>query len=86
MPMRLRLLPQRSIRAKLMILATASGCVALLLACLGFMSNDVRVMHEAKLRQLAAQAELLSFSSSDVLARRDQGAAEHLLAALQFMD
>src|SRR6185436_7942433 len=82
--MRPRLLPQRSIRAKLMILATASGCVALLLACLGFMSNDVRVMHEAKLRQLAAQTELLSFSSSAVVARGDKGAAEHLLAALQF--
>ena len=81
--MRLRLLPQRSIRAKLMILATASGCVALLLACLGFMSNDVRLIHEGKLRQIAAQAELLGFNSSAALAVRDRGAAEQLLAALQ---
>ena len=82
--MRPRFLPQRSIRAKLMLLATASGCVAVLLACLGFMSNDVRLMHEAKLRQIAAQAELLGFNSSAALAVRDQGAAEQLLAALKF--
>ena len=55
--MRPRFLPQRSIRAKLMLLATASGSVALLLACLGFMSNDARLMHDAKLRQIAAQAD-----------------------------
>jgi two-component system, sensor histidine kinase len=79
-----RLLPQRSIRAKLMLLATASGCVALLLACLGFMTNDLRTMHEAKLRQIAAQADLLGYNSSAALAVRDQGAAQQLLAALKF--
>ena len=82
--MRPRFLPQRSIRAKLMLLATASGSVALLLACLGFMSNDSRLMHDAKLRQIAAQAELLGFNSSAALAVRDKVAAGQLLAALHF--
>ncbi len=83
--MRLRLLPQRSIRAKLMLLATASGCVTLLLACLGFMTNNVGLMREAKLRQVASQAKRLGFNSSAALAARDQSEAEHLLAALQFL-
>ncbi|MFN0021024.1 MAG: response regulator [Pirellulaceae bacterium] len=75
-------MPQRSIRTKLMMLATASGCVALLLACLGFMSNDAQLMHQAKLREIAAQAELLGFNSSVVLAARDSAAAQRMLGAL----
>jgi two-component system, sensor histidine kinase len=81
--MRFRLLPQRSIRAKLMLLATASGCVALLLACLGFMSNDIRLMREANIRQLEAQAELLGGKSAAAIATQDQGAANQLLASLK---
>jgi two-component system, sensor histidine kinase len=82
--MTLRFLPQNSIRAKLMLLATASGCVALLLACLGFMSNDFHRMRDAKLRQIAAQAELLGFSSAAALVTHDQATAGQLLAALRF--
>src|SRR4051812_14143305 len=67
-----------------MLLATASGCVALLLACLGFMSNDVRLIHDGKIRQIAAQAELLGFNSSAALAVKDRTAAEQLLSALKF--
>jgi signal transduction histidine kinase/FixJ family two-component response regulator len=75
-------MPQRSIRTKLMMLATASGCVALLLACLGFMSNDAQLMHQAKLREITAEAELLGFNSSVVLGVRDKVAAEQMLGAL----
>lgn len=80
--MKFRLLPQRSIRAKLMLLATASGCVALTLACLGFMSNDIRLMREAKSQQLKAQAELLGSKSVSALLAHDQAAAKQLLTAL----
>jgi signal transduction histidine kinase/DNA-binding response OmpR family regulator len=79
----MRLLPQKSIRAKLMMLATASGCVALTLACLGFMSNDVRLMHDGKMQQMASQAELLGLSSSEALAVKDQAAAGQLLEAIK---
>ena len=78
------LVPQRSIRAKLMVLATASGCVALLLACLGFTSSNTQLIHTGKIRQIAAQAELLGFNSSAALAVKDRHAAEQLLAALKF--
>ena len=81
----MRLLPQKSIRAKLMMLATASGCVTLLLACLGFISNTVGSMHENKAQQVAAQAKRLAFNSSATLAARDRKRAEQLLAALQFL-
>ena len=66
-----------------MLLALASGCVVLMLACLGFMSNDIRLMREAKLRQLWSQAELLGCKSSMVLAAHDQDAAQQHLAVLQ---
>jgi len=71
-----------SIKTKLIILATASGCVALLLCCLGFVFNDVRTIRAAKVRELQAQADVLGFNCSAVLTFHDAAAANQLLESL----
>lgn len=72
-----------SIRSKLVLLAAASVCVALLLACGGFMLNDVRTLRRSKLEQLETQARMLAFNCTGVLTFQDKVAAEQLLTSLK---
>jgi signal transduction histidine kinase/AmiR/NasT family two-component response regulator len=75
-------IPTRSLRLKLVILAAISAGVAVLLACLSFIRNDLQLMRHAKVRQLDAQADLLGLASGPALADRDRAAAQRLLDEL----
>ncbi|MBN2021348.1 MAG: response regulator [Pirellulales bacterium] len=72
-----------SIRAKLITLVMASGGVALLLCCVGFVFNDVRAFRSAKIRELETNARVLAFNSTAVLTFQNAAAAQRLLDSLR---
>jgi two-component system, sensor histidine kinase len=72
-----------SIKSKLSILAVASSGIALALACLGFMSNDVRMLKEARVEQCRAVGDILGFNAGPILGRRDAQAGRELLKSLE---
>ncbi|MEX2026685.1 MAG: response regulator, partial [Pirellulaceae bacterium] len=74
--------PHRSLRLKLVLLAAISAGVAVFLACISFISNDLALMRHAKRRQLEAQADMLGLASSTKLARDDDAAARQLFSKL----
>jgi hypothetical protein len=51
------------LRTKLILMSAITVGLALVLACAGFLLNDLRLLQDSKLRQLRMQAELLSFNS-----------------------
>ncbi|MBC8354713.1 MAG: HAMP domain-containing protein [Planctomycetes bacterium] len=72
-----------SIRAKLMLLATVSASVALLLCCAGFAFSHVEEMKSARLKNLELQAGLLAFNATAALTFDDPQSAELLLSSLR---
>ena len=72
----------RSLRLKLVLLAAVSAGVAVLLACISFITSDLALLRNAKRQQLQAQADMLSLASSTKLARGDDAAARLLLSKL----
>ncbi len=72
------------LRSKLMLMSTVTVGLALVLACAGFLMNDLRLLRDSRLRQLTMQAELLSFNSSVVVAMGLRHQADELLGSLQF--
>jgi signal transduction histidine kinase/DNA-binding NarL/FixJ family response regulator len=79
----MRLFERLSINKKLILLSGASVCVALSLACVGFVVNDYQVFQNAKIEQLKSQADMLAFNSGAVLTFGDQVAATRLLESLR---
>lgn len=71
------------LRTKLILLSAITVGLALVMACAGFLLNDLRLLRDSKLRQLKMQAELLSFSSSVVVSMGQRHQAEELLASLR---
>ncbi len=71
-----------SIRTKLVLLAMVSASVALLLSCIGFAVNDIKMMRNSAVQSLSTQARMLAFNSSAVLSFRDAPAAQKLLKSL----
>ncbi len=76
------ILRRRSIKTKLIVLASASSAAAVLLACLGFVFNDIRLLRDAKRRQLRTQAQSLAFNCAATVLLNDRQAAEQLLSSL----
>ena len=74
--------PIRSLRLKLVLLAAVSAGVAVLLACISFITSDLSLLRNAKRQQLHAQADMLSLAASTKLARGDDVAARLLLSKL----
>ena len=72
-----------TIRRKLMLLATFSVTVALLLACSVFAAYGVITLQNAKWDQLESQAELLALNSAAAVEFVDGVQADRLLAALR---
>ncbi|MEI8383418.1 MAG: ATP-binding protein [Planctomycetota bacterium] len=72
-----------TIRRKLMLLATFSVTVALLLACSVFAAYGVITLQNAKWDQLESQAELLALNSAAAVEFIDSVQADRLLAALR---
>ena len=71
-----------SIKTKFTLLAVASSAMALGLCCLGFVSNDVRMIKAAKVEECRALANMLAFHSTAVLRSHDVQAAHALLHSL----
>ena len=72
-----------SIRTKLVLLAMVSASVALLLSCIGFAVNDIKMLRNSAVQSLGTQARMLAFNSTAVLSFRDAPAAQLLLKSLQ---
>ena len=75
-------IPHRSLRLKLVLLAAISAGVAVLVACLSFIRNDLALMRYAKRCQLEAQGDMLSLACVTKLARHDHAATQQLLSKL----
>ena len=71
------------LKSKLILLAAASGAIALLLACAGFVLNDFRLLRETKHGQLRTQAELLGFNCEVALTTEQARHAGELLESLR---
>ncbi|MBS0203037.1 MAG: HAMP domain-containing protein [Planctomycetes bacterium] len=71
------------LRSKLILVSTTTVGLALVLACAGFLMNDLRLLRDSKVRQLKMQAELLSFNSSVVVSMGQRHQADELLVSLQ---
>jgi signal transduction histidine kinase/ActR/RegA family two-component response regulator len=72
-----------SIRTKLVLLAMVSASVALVLSCIGFAFNDIKMMRDSTVQSLSTQARMLAFNSTAVLSFRDAPAAQQLLKSLK---
>ena len=72
-----------SIRRKLLLLATISVSVALLVACSVFAIYGVDSLRSAKVEQLESQASLLALNSAAAVEFADTAQADRLLAALK---
>ncbi len=80
-PMRWR--RELHLKSKLILLAAASGAIALALACAGFVLNDFRLLREAKRGELRTQAELLGFNSEVALTTGQARRAHEVLQSLR---
>ena len=72
-----------SIRTKLVLLAMVSASVALLLSCIGFAVNDIKMLRNSAVQSLGTQARMLAFNSTAVLSFHDATAAEQLLKSMK---
>jgi len=72
-----------SIRTKLVLLAMVSASVALVLSCIGFAYNDIKMMRDSTVQSLNTQARMLAFNSTAVLSFRAAPAAQQLLKSLK---
>ena len=78
-----RALRNLSIKAKLLVLATTSVAIALLLAFAGLATIDIRFIKQSKVDQLQSQAKMLSFNCAGVLTFQDKTATQELLASME---
>lgn len=74
---------QGTISRRLMLLATVSVTLALLLTCSVFAAYGIMSLHNAKSQQLTSQARLLALNSAAAVEFNDSVQADRLLAALQ---
>lgn len=72
-----------SIKTKLVVLSVASVGVALALAYIGTIANEVYTLRSFKRETLQSQAAMLAFNCTGVLSFSDKHAAEKLLMSLQ---
>ncbi len=72
----------QSIKWKLTALVAVTCTVALLIACVAFVINDVALTRQSKVKQLTASAELVASNSTAALSFEQSEAAEELLSSL----
>jgi signal transduction histidine kinase len=72
-----------SIRTKLTLLMVAVVSVVLLLLCIAFMFNDVRVFRRSLIDQQSAIADVLGANSTAALQFLDQAGADEVLSSLR---
>jgi two-component system NtrC family sensor kinase len=78
------LLKNLSIRAKLNLLGTLTAAMALLLACIMFVMNDVSATKAAMVQHLSTLADVLGGNCIAALTFNDPKAADEVLASLRF--
>src|SRR2546425_11702584 len=71
-----------SIRRKLTLIIMLTSSVALLLACVAFVSYDLYTFRQAKVHDLATLAEIIGSNSTAALTVGDSNSAQQILAAL----
>jgi two-component system, NtrC family, sensor kinase len=82
--MRLKPLRDSSIRAKLNLLGTLTAGIALVLACIMFVMNDVSATKHAMVQHLNTLADVLGGNCIAALTFNDSKAANDVLASLRF--
>lgn len=72
-----------AINSKLTLLVVLSGSVALLLSCIAFVTNDVRMIRSSMIEQMSILAEVLGSNSTAALSFDDAKTAGELLMSLK---
>lgn len=72
-----------AINSKLTLLVVLSGSVALLLSCVAFVTNDVRMIRASMIEQMSTLAEVLGSNSTAALSFDDAKTASELLMSLE---
>ena len=72
-----------AINTKLTLLVVLAGGVALLLSCIAFVTNDVRIARSSMVEQMSTLAEVLGSNSTAALNFDDPDAAAELLTSLR---
>ncbi len=72
-----------AIDSKLTLLVVMSGSVALLLSCIAFVTNDVRMIRSSMIEQMSTLAEVLGSNSTAALSFDDARTAGELLMSLE---
>jgi len=72
-----------SINTKLTLLVLLAGGVALLLSCVAFVTNDVRMIRASMVTQMTTLAQVLGSNSTAALSFDDQRTAAELLSSLE---
>jgi signal transduction histidine kinase len=72
-----------SINTKLTLLVVLAGGVALLLSCVAFVTNDVRMIRASMITQMSTLAQVLGSNSSAALSFDDPKTASELLHSLE---
>ena len=72
-----------AINSKLTLLVVLSGSVALLLSCIAFVTNDVRMIRASMIDQMSTLAEVLGSNSTAALSFDDAKTAGELLTSLK---
>ena len=63
----MRWIQNLDLKNKLVLLATVSGTMALIMACAGFVWHDQRLLRSAQIEKLRSKAEMLALSSTLIL-------------------
>ncbi len=79
----MRFIRDLSIKGKLLLFAARASAVALVVSCLAFVTNDVLMMRQSKVKQLTTLAEVLASNSSAALSFFQADAAEELLGSMR---
>ena len=72
-----------TIDAKLTLLVSLAGGMALLLSCIAFVTNDVYTIRSSMVRQMTALASVLGSNSTAALSFQDAKAASEVLGSLR---
>lgn len=72
-----------SIKGKLRLLVLLASGVAVLMSCVAFVSNDVRMMRTSIVKQVLALAEVLGANSTAAIEFNDEAAATEILSSLK---
>ena len=62
----MRRIQHLDLKNKLVLLATVSGTIALIMACAGFVWHDLRFLKSTQIEELRTKAEMLALTSTSI--------------------